>query len=90
MPDYRYFITYSGMKLPLRLVNPIEERDLENRNTYFRAEYDDQERLVAVEKLVYGEVELQHRYGYDTSGALKVAHITMDGETTVMEFGKQD
>jgi hypothetical protein len=84
--DYRYFVTYSGVKLPLRLVNQIQPLELENRNTYIRAQFDDQDRLVAVEKLVYGEVELAHRYEYQPDGALKAAHITMDGETTVMDF----
>ncbi len=84
--DYRYFVTYSGVKLPLRLVNQIQPLELENRNTYIRAQFDGQDRLVAVEKLVYGEVELAHRYEYQPDGSLKAAHITMDGETTVMDF----
>ncbi len=83
---YRYFVTYSGVKLPLRLVSPLQEADLENRNTYVRARFDDQDRLIAVEKLVYGEVELVHRYEYDQQGAMKAAHITMDGETTAISF----
>lgn len=88
--QYRYFVTYSGVKLPLRLVNPLQEADLKNRNTYIRAQFDDQERLIAVEKLVYGEVELVHRYEYDQQGALKTAHITMDGETTAISFAGED
>lgn len=88
--NYRYFVTYSGVKLPLRLVNPLEEAELENRNTYLRAQFDDQDRLIAVEKLVYGEVELTHRYEYGPQGALKSAHVTMDGETTVLGFPAGD
>lgn len=88
--QYRYFVTYSGVKLPLRLVSPLQEADLENRNTYIRAQFDDQERLIAVEKLVYGEVELVHRYEYDHQSALKTAHITMDGETTAIIFVGED
>lgn len=86
-PAYRYFVTYSGVKLPLKLVDPLQAAGLSNRNTYFRAEYDDQERLIAVEKIVYGEVEMAHRYDYHPNGALKAAHVTMDGDTVVMEFG---
>ena len=88
MPHHRYFVTYSGVKLPLKLVSPIEEAEIEHRNTYIRAEFDDEGRLTGVEKLVYGEVELMHRYGYDGGGTLKTAHITMDGQTTVMTFGE--
>lgn len=87
MPHYRYFVTYSGVKLPLKLVTPIEEAEIQHRNTYIRAEFDDRNRLTGVEKLVYGEVELMHRYDYDAGGALRTAHITMDGQTTVMTFG---
>jgi hypothetical protein len=88
MPEgnYRYFVTYSGVKLPLKLVNPIEEGGLGNRNTYFRAVFDDQDRPISIEKVVYGEIEMAHRYDYDASGALKTAHITMLDETTVMDF----
>jgi hypothetical protein len=88
--DFRYFVTYSGIKLPLRLVNQLEAAELENRNTYFRAQYDGQDRLIAVEKLVYGDIELVHRYYYHPTGALKAAHIDMDGETTVLEFPAEE
>ncbi len=87
---YRYFLSYSGVKLPLRLVNPLREDQIENRNTYIRSQFDDQDRVVTIEKLVYGEVELIHRYEYDEDGALKAAHITMDSETTVMTFAAGD
>lgn len=90
MPEaaFRFFVTYSGVKLPLRLVNQLQDEELENRNTYFRAQYDSQDRLIAVEKLVYGDIELVHRYFYYPSGTLKSAHITMDGKSTVLEFAE--
>lgn len=87
---HRYFLTYSGVKLPLRLIGPMEPADIEHRNTYIRAEFDDEHRLIGVEKLVYGDVELVHRYEYGADGALKTARITMAGETTVMTFGAAD
>jgi hypothetical protein len=83
----RYFITYSGVTLPLRLVNEIQATELRNRNTYFRGDYDTAERLVTLEKLVYGEVELRHRYRYADDGRLAWAEITdADGEVTELEF----
>ena len=54
----RYFLSYSGVGLPLKLVSPLAASELQNRNTYFRAVYDEAGRLVSCEKLVYGEVEL--------------------------------
>ena len=36
----RYFVSYSGIKLPLKLVNEITEASLNNRNTYYRGYFD--------------------------------------------------
>lgn len=83
----RYFITYTGVKLPLKLVEPISEESLNNRNTFFKAFYDSADRLVLCQKVVYGEVELQHAYEYDACGALKQAIITeADEEARVLTF----
>jgi hypothetical protein len=85
--DCRYFATYSGVKLPLRLVTPIDEAALTNRNTFMRAYFDAMGRLTACEKVVYGEVELAHRYEYYASGSLKRAEITMlDEEPACLHF----
>jgi hypothetical protein len=90
--DYRYFLTYSGVSLPLNLVSPLAANDLNNRNTYFRARYDDADRLLLAEKLVYGEVELSHAYEYRAEGGLARAVIVLgEDETEVLfdESGKQ-
>jgi hypothetical protein len=86
MPDFRYFVSYSGVKLPLRLVDPLEEAKLENRNSYIRAEFDERERVFRIEKLVYGEIELYHHYENDEDGALKTAQISMGGETAKLDL----
>jgi len=83
LPAYdhrRYFVSYSGIKLPLKLVNPLEPGEIENRNTFFCGYYDADDRMVACEKKVYGEVESRHSYEYHPSGNLKSALIEMDGE----------
>lgn len=84
----RYFISYSGIKLPLKLVNELpDESHLENRNTYFRGFFDGNERLLLLEKLVYGDIELRHRYRYHPNGVLADAEITdADGEIDVLRF----
>lgn len=84
--DYRYFLTYSGVRLPLNLVRPLEATELENRNTYFRATYDHDGRLLTCEKLVYGEVELAHEYGYRDDGALACARIVMGDDVSVIDY----
>lgn len=84
----RYFVSYSGVKLPLKLVNELEQEvDRQNRNTFFLGYYDAEQRLVRCEKRVYGETELLHEYEYHDNGTLKRAEITdADGELTVLNF----
>ncbi len=86
----RCFVSYSGVKLPLNLVNPLDDAGLQNRITYFRGYYDAQDRLVACEKVVYGEIEFVHRYEYHANGALMQAEITeADEEPRFMRFDEQ-
>lgn len=87
-PTQRYFVTYSGVRLPLKLVTPLAPDQLGNRNTCFRATYDALDRLVLCEKMVYGGVELTHRYRYHGDGdTLAEAEITgPDGEVRVICF----
>lgn len=84
--EARYFVSYSGVKLPLKMVNELTDGETKNRNSYFRVEYDDQGRITLCQKLVYGEVELEHRYRYEDSGALKAARIMMAGEVRELAF----
>jgi hypothetical protein len=85
--EYRYFLTYTGVRLPLNLVGPLEASELKNRNTYFRATYDSEGRLTCCEKLVYGEVELRHDYAYGADGALTRARIAMDEDVSEIDCG---
>lgn len=82
----KYFLSYSGAKLPLKLISPIEVEGLTNRNTYIRAYYDSCDRLISCEKVVYGEVELRHDYEYNASDELARAMIDMGGEETEITF----
>lgn len=85
--ECRYFISYSGVKLPLKLVNPVPVEALSNRNTYIRAYFDQAGLLTGFDKLVYGEVELAHRYEYHDNGILRLACITMlDEDAVVVTF----
>jgi len=86
--DFRYFVTYSGVSLPLKLVNELAANETANRNTYFRAAFDPEGRLSLCQKVVYNEVELEHRYSYCDSGQLSRAEIVMDGECSVIEYDK--
>jgi hypothetical protein len=82
----RYFVTYSGVKLPLKLVNEISEESLQNRNTYYCGHFDADDKIVCCQKIVYGEVESQHLYSYHANGALKLAEISEEDETRELNF----
>lgn len=83
----RYFTSYSGVKLPLKLVGELDDGDMSNRNTYFRGSFDDAGQLIVCEKLVYGETEFRHEYRYHPDG--RIAHATIDDgshEPTIIDY----
>jgi hypothetical protein len=83
----RYFVTYRGIRPPAVLVDPLNEADLRNRNTFVRGHFDSKDRLVAFEMVVYGQVDLAHRYAYRDEGTLQQAVITVgDEEPITLDF----
>jgi len=83
----RYFLSYTGVKLPLTLHTELEPDKLEHRITYFCGYYDGQGRLERIQKMVYSEIEMEHRYHYDDHGVLRRAEvIDIDGEVTELTF----
>jgi len=88
MGTSRYFVSYSGIKLPLKLVNEITEASLNNRNTYYRGYFDAQDKMLLCQKVVYGEIESEHRYQYYDNGILKQARITEDDEVREIHFNE--
>jgi hypothetical protein len=81
--ECRFFVSYSGVKLPFNLVNAIAPEALSNRNTFIRAWFDRAGLLSGFDKLVYGEVELSHRSQYHGNGRLRRVEISMLGEEPV-------
>ncbi len=87
----RHFLTYTGISLPFKLVNPLGPEEVENRNTFFKGYFDEADRLMGFDKMVYGEVEQAHRYAYHGNGTLMRAEITdIDGDTSILEFADPD
>ncbi len=83
----RYFLTYSGVKLPLKLCQPLEDEAIANRNTYFQAWFDGQDRVTTLQKMVYGEIEMEHRYRYHDNGQLATAEIVdAEGDVKAVNF----
>jgi hypothetical protein len=86
-PTCRYFTSYSGARLPLKLVGELAEGDMRNRNTYFRGSFNATAQLISCEKVVYGEIEFRHSYRYHPDG--KLAHAEIDdgsGDTSVLDY----
>ena len=84
----RFFTSYAGVKLPAKMVGEITEADLANRNTYFRAHYDADDRLTGFEQMVYGEVQLCHNYSFHPNGALAqaVVQVSAEDDPVTLEF----
>jgi hypothetical protein len=83
----RFFVTYTGVKLPLKLVNELQASEVENRNTFFRGYFDAQDRITGFDKVAYNEIELTHRYEFHNDDQLKRAEITdIDGEVTILNY----
>ena len=82
----RYFLTYSGVALPLNLLQELSPQALRNRNTYFQADYDAAGRMLWLEKRVYGEVDLRHDYEWTGDGLLAKAIISTPDEEPQVRF----
>jgi len=76
----RFFTSYSGLMLPLKLVGEVSLEELKNRNTYFEAIYDEKSRLIICSKMVYGETDMKHQYKYRDNDTLEEAIIFNSGE----------
>lgn len=85
----RYFSSYSGVKLPFKLVGELAKVEIVNRNTYFMGQFDNEEHLIRCLKIVYGETEFEHLYQYHDNGLLRQATITLDDETTQLFFDRE-
>jgi len=82
-----YFLSYSGITLPFNLVGELSLTEVENRNTFFGARYNEQGQTILIHKVVYGEIELSHQYRYHPSGSLQSALIVnIDDEEQLLEF----
>ncbi|MGB0206003.1 MAG: DUF6156 family protein [Neptuniibacter sp.] len=86
--DYEcFYLSYSGISLPLKLVSPIAPESIKNRNTFFTEKQNSDGQPLEIVKFVYGEVDLLHQYTYDEAGKIATAHITdEDGEVQQLKF----
>ena len=86
----RCFISYTGISLPLKLLNELDSESLDNRITYFAGYYDELGRLKILEKFVYGEIEFTHHYDYNQDNKLeKAVLIEADEAPRTLVFDSQ-
>ena len=84
----RYYLSYTGVGLPLKLVNSLAFDETNNRNTFFAVMLDKYGHEALIHKVVYGEVEMSHNYNFTPSGELISAEITdIEGATQTITFG---
>lgn len=87
--DCRYFVTYTGVRLPFKLVNPLAAEDVANRNTFIRSYFDDDGRLTGFQRVVYGDIDLEHHYAYHKNGMLESAEVTVADDITRIHFDEE-
>lgn len=85
----RHFVSYSGIKLPLKLVNELTPENSSNRNTFYRGYFNEAELLTCCQKVVYGEIESEHYYEYHENGLIKQARIIEDDDEQLVEFDQE-
>lgn len=87
MLNQRFYTSYTGVSLPLNLTNQLDKTDLDNRITYYIGYYDDMDKLIKLEKVVYGEIEFSHLYEYSENNAIAKAVLTdEDDEKRTLVF----
>jgi len=80
--ECRYFVSHGGVDLPPILVGATDAAAFSHRNTFNRAGV-----LKGFDKVVYGEVELAHRYDYHDNGVIRRAEISgFDEEAVAPRF----
>lgn len=80
-----FYLSYSGISLPLKLVSPIDAASTQNRNTFFAEKQNADGLSIEIAKFTYGEMDLLHKYIYDESGMIVKAEIT-DGEGEIQHL----
>lgn len=85
----RYFTSYTGVSLPLKLTNELEADSMDNRITYFVGYFDAEQRLRMIEKIVYGEIEFSHEYEYEQDKISRATVIEEGEDPRILVFDDQ-
>ena len=84
-----YFKSWSGYQVPFKPIEPIDETELEEFDTYYIADYN-QGNLMSFEKIYKGEREWKDHYEYwEDSDKIKQRRMEKnDGTINTQEFDK--
>lgn len=83
----KYFRSFAGYSIPLRLVDEILKEEADELAAYLVAEYDLDGKITAVVKMLSKRQSFKHRYDYFDNGNLRRVRILReDGKVTVHEY----
>lgn len=91
--EIRYYGTFSGYNIPLKLSEELTQPEALRRKSYYVGFYNETQSLFRVEKYLNGSLFFQHNYFYHENGSIRENRIVnSDGITTTNHFdakGKQ-
>lgn len=85
--ETKYFATFSGYNIPLKLTEEIPKELALKRDAYYVGFYDEDQRLTCVEKYLDGALFFRHSYFYREDGSLRESKtVNSEGIETVSYF----
>lgn len=85
-----YFTGFSGYSIPLKLTGKIKKEDITIGQSYYIGTYDDEDRLIKVEKFFKDKLFFIHQYIYYSNGIIKESRvINANGEESVSLFNEK-
>lgn len=85
-----YFSSFSGYSIPLKLVDKITRDEAIARDSYYVAIYDDEGKLLSVEKYFQGKLFFKHEYSYRDNGVLQESRVVnAEGQETTNFFDEK-
>ena len=85
-----FYANFSEYKIPLKLVEPLVEKDALSRETYYIGFYDSKDKLYRVEKYFKGKLFFKHDYLYHENGRIKESRtVNRDGVEKINWFDEK-
>jgi YD repeat-containing protein len=86
-PGTYYFAMFRGGVLgPFQPQDEVSKEEALTRDIYVIGTYDDQGRLIAIEKWFGGEQEFRYEYSYDAEGRVEERGLQEGGQVIIRRF----